>query len=99
MTPTSLMAPMFQASFGASVSVGDANGDGLADIAVGAPLSASNDGTVYLFQGASSGVDGTAHPIVAVDAAGGLFGSSVSVMGDLNGGTRSALKRLELWSS
>lgn len=40
--------------FGASLTVlGDVNGDGLADVAVGAPGEEENRGAVYIFHGAS----------------------------------------------
>ncbi|KUL63810.1 MULTISPECIES: FG-GAP and VCBS repeat-containing protein [unclassified Streptomyces] len=50
-------------SFGASVSAGDVNGDGYADLAVGVPTEAidgkNNAGGVHVFKGRASGLSGT----------------------------------------
>ena len=75
-------------SFGAAVArVGDLNGDGTADLAVGAPGDTLNQrpeaGRVYLY----SGRDGSRLRAVAAPTpqAGGRFGQSVAVPGDVNG--------------
>ena len=66
--------------FGRSVSgLGDVNGDGFADVIVGAPGDAS--GTAQIF----SGSDGSVLAVVNGDSAGDNFGVSVSGAGDVNG--------------
>ena len=71
--------------FGRSVSgAGDVNGDGFADLIVGAPDdddNGSNSGSARVF----SGVDGSVLHTFLGDAAGDYFGRSVSGAGDVNG--------------
>jgi hypothetical protein len=79
-------------SFGASVAgAGDVNGDGYADVIVGAPLYVVNDevsGTAFVFHGSASGI---ADANAAASAARlepdrpGRFGNSVAGAGDMNG--------------
>ena len=74
--------------FGASATIlGDANGDGFADVAVGAPDEPVNalTGRVYAWLGASDGPGGTAD--WTAEALGGVdgFGAAVSGAGDMNG--------------
>ena len=64
----------------ASATVPDYNGDGLADVAIGAPN--DDDGSVPVFFGAFSGPDFT--PDVTLTG-GAAFGRSVAAVGDLNG--------------
>jgi hypothetical protein len=75
------------AVFGTSVaSAGDIDGDGFADLVVGAPHAASSTGRVYLYRGGPSGVATTAATILTgPDGANGMFGSSVASAGDVNG--------------
>lgn len=72
--------------FGWSVAiVGDVNGDGIDDIAIGAPQYGANQGRVYIYYGpvVGSGVV----PDVMLDGENALdgFGSSVAGAGDVNG--------------
>ncbi|MHC4093821.1 MAG: FG-GAP repeat protein, partial [Planctomycetota bacterium] len=71
--------------FGGSVSgAGDVNGDGFADLIVGARWddnNGSNSGSARVF----SGVDGSVLFTFNGDSAGDYFGSSVSGAGDVNG--------------
>ncbi|HKI82748.1 MAG TPA: integrin alpha, partial [Candidatus Krumholzibacteria bacterium] len=76
-----------QEHFGWSVSgVGDVNGDGYDDVAVGAPLNnavASEAGRVYVFFGGDP-MDATPDLILSGEIAGDHFGWSVCRGGDLN---------------
>lgn len=78
------------AEFGASVaSAGDINGDGYADLLVGAPKAdpsgAANAGSVSVYLGSAAGL--AAMPFATFDgrSAGDEFGTSVSSAGDVNG--------------
>lgn len=70
------------ARFGASVSsAGDVNGDGYADVIVGAPN--SGNGRAYIFLGAPAGL--SVGPSLTLNgAAGSEFGSGVCTAGDVN---------------
>jgi hypothetical protein len=70
--------------FGRSVSgAGDMNGDGFADVIVGAPV-AGGAGRAYVYFG-EPGADETADLVLTGDAMSDLFGTSVSGAGDVNG--------------
>ena len=71
------------ARFGASVSTaGDVDGDGYADVVVGAP-DAGGTGRVYVYMGSPSGLDPT--PALTLNGtAGSEFGASVMTAGDVN---------------
>ena len=75
-------------NFGYSVSgAGDVNGDGYADVIVGAYLNdaaGSNVGRAYVYYG-GPGADAVADLTLTGEAAGDLFGYSVSGAGDVNG--------------
>jgi hypothetical protein len=75
-------------SFGHSVSgAGDVNGDGYADVIVGAELNdagGSNAGRAYVYYG-GPGADAVADLTVTGEAADDFFGLSVSGAGDVNG--------------
>jgi len=73
------------AAFGTSLaSAGDVNGDGFADLIVGAPAVASSTGAVYLFLGGTSGLSTTPTTLGGMNV-GDAFGSSVASAGDVNG--------------
>ena len=66
--------------FGTSVaSAGDVNGDGYADVVVGAPLSGA--GAAYIYMGSPGGL--VAAPALTLTG-GSLFGTSVAPAGDVN---------------
>ena len=70
--------------FGASVAgIGDVNGDGFGDLAVGAPGRSLGAGAVYVFLGGSS--PSSTPAAVISGAAGDLFGTSVVGLGDVSG--------------
>ncbi len=71
-------------SFGGSVaSAGDLNGDGFADVVVGAPGAFSGAGRAYVYLGSASGLPAT--PSTTLTGGGGAFGSAVAGAGDVNG--------------
>jgi hypothetical protein len=77
------------ASFGTSVSTaGDVNGDGFADVVVGAPgydnVEAA-EGRAYVYHGSAAGLSATAGWTAESNQAGAWFGDSVSTAGDVNG--------------
>lgn len=77
------------ALFGSAVAgAGDTNGDGFADVLVGAPGwdgEASDEGRAYLYLGAESGAPTLGWTIDPTDQAGASFGASLSSAGDTNG--------------
>ena len=80
---------------GRSVAAGDVNGDGVADVIIGAPEAGSNTGVAYVvFGGAAVGGSGTINLsalsggdgfVVNAAQSGEYLGYSVSFGGDLNG--------------
>ena len=77
------------ANLGASVAgAGDVNGDGYADVIVGAPFFANgqtDEGRAYLYLGSASGLATTPAWIAESDQAGANLGTSVAGAGDVNG--------------
>ncbi len=75
-------------AFGWSVAgIGDVNGDGFDDVAVGAPLNnaiGTEQGRVYVFYGGSA-MDAVADLVLDGDLPGDRFGWALSRGGDLNG--------------
>ncbi len=77
--------------FGLSVSTaGDVNGDGFADVIVGAPYFASGqneEGRVFVYHGSATGLITPAVPnwTAESDQVGAHFGMAVSTAGDVNG--------------
>lgn len=94
-TPEVLTGPVFSATgqnngdyFGRSVALaGDVNGDGFADVIVGAEgyPSADRKGKVYLYQGSASGLSSS--PAFSATGENNIdwFGWSVASAGDVNG--------------
>ncbi|MEO8067557.1 MAG: FG-GAP-like repeat-containing protein [Flavobacteriales bacterium] len=67
---------------------GDMNGDGYADLLVGAPLSEigqADEGLAYLYFGSPTGIGTTANMTFQLDNAGANLGESVYTAGDVNG--------------
>jgi hypothetical protein len=67
---------------------GDVNGDGFADVIVGAPLfdvAAPNDGRVYVYHGSASGLSPTPDWSASGNGAEARFGKIVATAGDVNG--------------
>jgi hypothetical protein len=75
--------------FGASVATaGDVNGDGYADVIVGAPSFSDgqdNQGAAWVWHGRSSGISSLRDWYYAGDDAASWFGTSVATAGDVNG--------------
>jgi hypothetical protein len=68
--------------FGISVaSAGDVNGDGFADVVVGARDNANGSGTAYLYLGGAAGLTGTPTVLTGPDG----LGVSLASAGDVNG--------------
>jgi sorbitol-specific phosphotransferase system component IIC len=69
---------------------GDVNGDGYADVIVGAygygnPVPADNEGAFFVYHGTASGINTVADTMVESNLAGAVLGFSVSGAGDVNG--------------
>ncbi len=77
------------AEFATKVSTaGDVNGDGFADVIIGAPFfdgGQSNEGRVFVYHGSLSGLNPSPNWIVESDLVGVQFGAAVATAGDVNG--------------
>lgn len=72
--------------FGNSVTgLGDINGDGFDDFAVGAPGAASFSGRVYVYLGSARGLSGEAALVLESPELGSAFGFSIWTAGDIDG--------------
>ena len=74
--------------FGVSVgTAGDVNGDGYADVVVGAEMypNGAGHGRVYVYHGSSTGLSATPAFIVTGASHDNRFGTTVSTAGDVNG--------------
>jgi hypothetical protein len=72
--------------FGVSVgSAGDINGDGYADVVVGAECYNSSQGRAYVYRGGAGGVNSTPVMTYTGETAGNGFGGMVGTAGDVNG--------------
>jgi FG-GAP repeat/FlgD Ig-like domain/FG-GAP-like repeat len=75
--------------FGASVATaGDVNGDGYADIIIGAPSydnGQTNEGRARIHRGSATGLIGASYWNADGDQGGAFFGGSVATAGDVNG--------------
>ncbi len=82
-------ADQVSASYGDSVSLaGDVNGDGYADVIVGAPLfdaGQADEGAAFVHLGSPSGLANAPSWIGEADQVSTLYGDSVSAAGDVNG--------------
>ena len=83
---TDISGPAVLSRFGASVSIpGDVNGDGYADVLVGAPGHTNDMGQVQLFLGQSSGISTTPSWTRNGTGYGSRRGESLFAAGDFNG--------------
>ncbi len=77
------------AQFGYSVgTAGDVNGDGYADVIVGARFydnGQTDEGAAFVYHGSAAGLSGTAAWTAESDQVSALFGESVGTAGDVNG--------------
>ncbi|RMF13957.1 MAG: hypothetical protein D6761_10220, partial [Candidatus Dadabacteria bacterium] len=77
------------ANFGFSVaSAGDVNGDGFADVIIGAQGydgGQTDEGRAYLYLGGPGGLSTVPAWVKEIDSAGATFGSSLDGVGDVNG--------------
>jgi len=75
-------------SFGSAIAGGDFNGDGYADLVVGAPgsyLGEVNAGAVFVYYGGPAGPASRPETVLVGKTFDGLFGSAVAAVGDVNG--------------
>ena len=85
--PTTITLKVNVAHFGSSIATaGDVNGDGFADIIVGAPdvVNATNHGEAIVYLGFPGGVSNVAYHTFTSAVAGDRVGASVGSLGDWN---------------
>jgi hypothetical protein len=70
---------------GAVASAGDVNGDGYADLVVGASEASSGAGAAYIYHGGPTGPASTADWTFTEESAGAWFGAALAGAGDING--------------
>jgi hypothetical protein len=90
--PTTLESNVANAEFGWAVgTAGDVNGDGIADVVVGAPLMPQTDGSgkAFLFLGTWAGISGSVFDSMDNVFAGEALGRWVGTLGDISGDGRS----------
>ncbi len=88
----SVPSPVAGDRFGATVSTaGDLNGDGLADLVIGAPGRADGTGEVHLYYGRLTPLSPSPNRTLAAPAGTTGFGAAVNTAGDLNGDGLSAV--------
>jgi hypothetical protein len=90
MAPSQTIDGAGQARFGTSVAAADVNGDGFADLIVGAESGAiagasGATGTITVLNGSPSGLLTNLTAVIAGTSAAGQFGGSVAGAGDVNG--------------
>jgi hypothetical protein len=84
-TPSTTLSEPDGFNFGEHIaSAGDVNGDGYADVIIGALNSSTSKGSVYLYLGSSTGLNSTAAATLT-DSLAASFGNSVAGAGDVNG--------------
>lgn len=72
--------------FGTSVgSAGDVNGDGYADVLIGASNYSSYSGRAYLYSGGASGLSSSASWTATGESLNSYFGATAATAGDVNG--------------
>jgi PKD repeat protein len=69
----------------AVATAGDVDGDGFADLVVGASRAFTDTGQVYLYHGSPLGLSPTFDPVATGDKEGDRFGYAVATAGDVNG--------------
>ncbi|APR78951.1 integrin-like protein [Minicystis rosea] len=93
--PSRVLTGPALADFGQALSIGDLDGDGFADVVVGAPgeaAGAPHAGAVYVYRGSAEGVAPEPRRIASPKAErDARFGASVAALGDVDGDGRSEL--------
>lgn len=87
-TPAFEVAGAVGEEFGRSIDGGDVNGDGFADLIVGASYAdngETDEGTATVYYGSAAGLSTTGSTLLEVNQADARFGQSVAFAGDTNG--------------